>query len=161
MTFVELRGDLLRIESVHPPSDDREPLHIHPKQVSGGEVVSGSLTFEVDGQERRLTPGESISIPANTPHRFWTDSDEEARSIQRFEPALDIASFFETFFVLAQEDKLDEKGMPTTLQLAVLVPEFGDEIRPVSPPWPILRVLTSMLRPLARARGYQARLSQL
>ena len=158
MTFVELNDELLRIDSVNPPADEREPLHVHPKQQSGAEVLSGSLVFEVAGQQRRLGPGDTIEVPANTPHRFWNDGDEDVRSIQYFRPALDIASFFETLFVLARDGKLDGKGMPRPLQLAVMVPEFGAEVRPVSPPWPILRVLTAALGPIARLRGYRGRL---
>ena len=157
MTFVELRDEQLRIDSVNPPTVAREPVHVYPKQESGAEVVSGSLVFEVAGEQRRFGAGETISVPANTPHRFWNDGDEDARSIQFFRPALDIASFFETMFALAQQDKLDAKGMPRTLQLAVMVPEFGDEIRPLSPPWPSLRVLTAVLGPVARLRGYRGR----
>jgi quercetin dioxygenase-like cupin family protein len=158
MTFVELRDELLRIDSVNPPTAEREPVHVHPKQESGAEVVSGSLVFEVAGEQRRLGAGDTIRVPANTPHRFWNDSHEDARSIQFFRPALDIASFFETMFALAQRDKLDAKGMPRPLQLAVMVPEFGDEIRPASPPWPILRALTAVLGPIARLRGYRGRM---
>jgi hypothetical protein len=61
-------------------------------------------------------------------------------------------------FALAQQDKLDEKGMPRPLQLAVMVSEFGEEIRPVSPPWPILQMFTAALAPIARLRGYRGRL---
>jgi quercetin dioxygenase-like cupin family protein len=159
MCFVESRPELLRIESVNPPGVEREPLHIHPNQESGAEVVSGSLVFEVDGRERRLTAGESITVPAGAPHRFWNDGEADAVSNQFFEPALETAAFFETLFALAAADQLDAKGMPRPLQLALLVPEFGDEIRPVSPPWPVLRVLSTILAPLARARGYAARIS--
>jgi hypothetical protein len=160
MKFIKLNDEILRIDSVNPRNlDEREPGHVHPKQESGAEVISGSLVFEVNGQERRVGPGESISIPANTPHRFWNGDAEDAHSIAFFKPALDIASFFETFFALAQEDKLDDKGMPGTLQLAVLVPEFGDELRPLTPPWPLLRALTAVLAPVARARGYSGRIA--
>jgi quercetin dioxygenase-like cupin family protein len=157
MTFVELRDELLRVDSVNPPTAEREPVHVHPRQASGAEVVSGSLVFEVAGEQRRLGAGDEIRVPPNTPHRFWNEGTEEARSIQFFEPALDIASFFETMFALAQQGKLDRKGMPHPLQLAVMVPEFGDEIRPASPPWPVLRSLTALLGPLARMRGYAGR----
>ncbi len=78
---------------------------------------------------------------------------------QFFKPALEIASFFETFFALAQRGKLGKKGVPGTLQLAVLVPEFGDELRPLSPPWPVLRTLTTLLAPVARAREYRGRIA--
>jgi mannose-6-phosphate isomerase-like protein (cupin superfamily) len=158
MTFLELRAELLRIDSVNPPGPEREPVHVHPKQESGAEVVSGSLVFEVAGERHHLSVGDTISVPANRPHRFWNESGEDARSIQFFRPALEIASFFETLFALAQQDKLDERGMPRLLQLAVMVPEFGEEIRPVSPPWPILRTVSAVLAPIARLRGYRARL---
>jgi hypothetical protein len=55
MTFVELREELLRIDSVNPNNAaEREPGHVHPKQESGAEVISGSLTFEVDGAQSRV-----------------------------------------------------------------------------------------------------------
>jgi quercetin dioxygenase-like cupin family protein len=158
MRFVEERAELVRIESINPPKVEREPVHIHPRQTSGAKVTAGSLVFEVDGRERRLGPGESIDIPPGVPHRFWNDGEEDATSVQFFEPALDSAAFFETLFALAAADQLDAKGMPRPLQLALLVPEFGEEIRPVTPPWPVLRVLSALLSPVARARGYRARL---
>jgi quercetin dioxygenase-like cupin family protein len=159
MTFLEIRDDLLRIDTVNPSTDEREPLHVHPHQESGAELISGSLVFEVDGVQSRLAPGESISIPANTPHRFWNDGDRDAHAIQYFRPSLATADFFETLFALAATDKLDAKGMPRPLQLAVMVPEFENEIRPVTPPWPVLRTAAVVLAPLARARGYRARVS--
>ncbi len=159
MTFLEMRDDLLRIDMVNPVTDEREPLHVHPRQESGAELISGSLVFEVDGVQRKLAPGDSISIPANAPHRFWNDGEEEAHSIGHFRPALATAAFFETLFALAANDELDAKGMPRPLQLAVMVPEFEDEIRPLSPPWPLLRTAALVLGPLARARGYRARVT--
>jgi quercetin dioxygenase-like cupin family protein len=159
MTFIEIGEDLLRIETVNPPSDDREPLHVHPCQESGAEVLSGSLVFEVDGACTTLAPGDSIVVPANAPHRFWNEGEDDAHAIQHFRPALATADFFETLFALAAADKLDARGMPRPLQLAVMVPEFGREIRPVGIPWPLLRSLALLLRPIARARGYRPRMS--
>jgi quercetin dioxygenase-like cupin family protein len=159
MKFVVSGPDLLRVESLNPPGTEREPVHVHPRQTSGCEVTSGALVFEVEGRERRLTVGDSILIPPDTPHRFWNDGEETASSVHVFEPALETAAFFETLFALAAADELDSKGMPRPLQLALLVPEFGDEIRPVSPPWPILRALAFVLGPLARARGYRGRIT--
>lgn len=159
MTFVAMTDEELVIASVNPPGDHTEPVHVHPQQESGAEVISGRLVFEVDGARHRLGPGESITIPRGVPHRFWADGRDPARSVQFFRPALEIAAFFETLFALAQRDELDARGMPGLLQLAVMVPEFSDEIRTVSPPWAITRAVTGLLRPVARARGRQARLA--
>ena len=153
--FVSIEPELMRMETVIPPTpeDESEPLHIHPYQESGMEVVSGSLEFEVAGERKHLEAGESLTIPAGVPHRFWNEGTEPARATGHFAPALDIAGFFEYFFALAEHGQLDEKGMPKPLPLVALIGRFGDEIRPVSPPWPLLRVVGAALGPLARARG--------
>ena len=161
MRVVELRPELLRIDSFNPPSGpgDREPLHVHPLQESGAEVLAGALMFEVDGVMRRVAAGETITIPPNVRHRFWNEGPQDAHFIGFFRPALDIASFFESLVALAQQGEIDAKGMPKPMWLAVLIPEFGDEIRPVSPPWPVLCAFAAIVGPIARRRGYRARLT--
>jgi quercetin dioxygenase-like cupin family protein len=154
MVFVTERPELLEIETVNPPSSVHEPQHVHPLQESGARVTSGSLTFSVDGTERVVGAGESITIPPNTPHRFWNDGDDDAQALQWFRPALKTRAFFETFFALARDGKLDDKGMPSLLQLAVMIPQFSQEIRPTRPPWPVQQALATLLAPIARRRGY-------
>src|SRR5215203_1694100 len=155
-TGAETNGELLCSESYYPFAGAVEPEHVHPLQESGAEVISGSLCFRVDGEERQLRVGESITIPANTPHFFWNDAqEEEAHFIGWFRPALEIDRFFESFFGLAQDGKLNEKGLPSMLQLAVMVPHFGDEIRLTSPPWFVQRATFGALAPLGRLLGYR------
>lgn len=55
---------------------------------------------------------------------------------------------------LADRGELDERGMPSLLRLATLAPEFADEIRVVKPPWPVQRLVFSLLAPIARMRGF-------
>jgi quercetin dioxygenase-like cupin family protein len=159
MDFVTETAELLEIDTVNPPSDAREPVHVHPKQASGARVASGSLVFEVRGVERRISAGESIEIPAGAPHRFWNDGDEDAHALQWFAPALNTRAFFATFFALGRDGRLDERGMPGLLQLALLIPEFGDEIRVASPPWAVQRAMAALLAPIARLRGLTPRVA--
>lgn len=154
-TSRDTEGALLQIDTVNPPHRSGELEHVHPEQVSSAEVVAGTLHFSVRGQTRAVHAGEKIVIPANTPHYFWNECDEDARAIQEFRPALQTERFFETYFGLAQEGKLNEKGMPSLLQLAVLVPAFSREIRPTSPPWPLLQGISWLLGPVARLRGHR------
>lgn len=149
-------GALLRIETVNPPHGAPEPEHIHVRQESSAEVLAGTLHFRIRDDVRVVRAGDKILIPPGTSHRFWNEGEEEARAIQEFRPALRTEHFFETLFGLARDGKLDENGMPSLLQLAVMVPAFGDEIRPTSPPWPLLRAITWLLGPIARARGYRS-----
>ncbi|MEA2428932.1 MAG: hypothetical protein QOF37_2560 [Thermoleophilaceae bacterium] len=155
MMFVTDEPGLLEIETVNPPTGQREPEHVHPKQESGARVSSGRLVFEVDGARRSVGAGDSIEIPANTPHRFWAEGDEDAYALQWFRPALKTRTFFETLFALARDGKLDESGMPGLLQIAAMIPVFSDEIRPTRPPWPVQRAAAAVLGPVSRLRGYR------
>ena len=154
VTAEDSGGELLRQEE-HSPPGPFEPVHVHPEQVSTAEVLSGALLFMVEGREVRLGPGSRIEIPAGAPHTFRNEGPEEAHWIGEFRPALRIAEFFETLFVLAQRGELDEHGMPSLLQIALFVPVFGREIRLASAPWLLFRLALAPLAPLARLRGLQ------
>src|SRR5215207_8973280 len=154
-TGEENDGELVRIDSYNPPTGVPEPVNVHPFQERGAEVLSGSLRFSVGGEQRSVKAGQSITIPANTPHNFWNDGEEEAHAVQRLRPALKTDSLFESFFGLAQDGKLNDKGLPPLLQLAVMVPHFGDEIRLTNPPWAVQRVLFGLLAPVGRMLGYR------
>jgi quercetin dioxygenase-like cupin family protein len=156
MTFISQSQDELRIDSINPPNGVREPRHVHPLQESGCEVLSGVLVWEVAGVRRSVAAGEAITVPANTPHSFWNEGPDDAHTIQFLRPALNAADFFATLFELACRDELDSRGVPKPLALATMVTEFGDTIRPVRPPWPVLRAVATALGPIAKARGYHA-----
>ena len=149
------RRQTLRIECWSPASDEREPNHTHPEQVSGFEIISGELAFWVDGKEFRAGPGETVTVPPAVNHRFWNPSDTEAHYVGTFGPALDTRHFFEVLFRLANEGKLGKGGMPKPLHLPVLFRAFGREIRPTSPPWPLTRLTIAALGPIAVLRGYR------
>ena len=82
--FLQISPQELRIDTLNPPTDVQEPLHVHPHQESGAEVISGSLVFEVAGRHRTVGSGETITIPANTKHRFWNEGPQDAHAIQYF-----------------------------------------------------------------------------
>lgn len=155
-TARETGGAFLQIETVNPPHTAMEPEHVHVLQESSATVLTGALHFSVRGEVRVVRAGETIVIPPKTPHRFWNEGEVDAHAIQEFRPALRTDTFFESLFGMAGDGKLNENGMPSLLQLAVMVPAFGDEIRPTSPPWSVLRIVGWLLGPIARARGYRS-----
>ena len=154
-TGAETNGKLLDVESFNPKSDMREPIHVHPKQESSAKVISGKLHFLVNGKEQIVGPGEQIIIPSGVPHCFWNDDDIEAHSIQQFSPALRIDEFFESFFALAKDGKLSEKGMPPFFQLPLMGLKYKDEIRVTAPPWPLQLLTYWILAPISFLMGYR------
>jgi quercetin dioxygenase-like cupin family protein len=54
--------------------------HKHPEEQIFW-VLSGIIEFEIDGQRRRLGPGDSGVIPGNTTHEAWMIEDVEMANI--------------------------------------------------------------------------------
>lgn len=149
-------GEVCRIESWNEPHMPAEPDHRHPYQSTTFWIYSGSLGFHIDGKEYHAGAGESMVVPANAVHHFWNDGDVVAHHMQEFRPALHIDRLFETLFGLANEGKLDARGMPSLLQLAVMLPEYHRENRPARPPFWLLLPLALLLWPVAYLLGYRA-----
>lgn len=156
-TGAETNGELLQIDCLSPPHQAEEPLHVHPRQEHQFKVLAGTLRFEIGGRQQDLRVGDpALRITPATPHRFWNPGEVDARYLQEFRPALHIDRFFESLFALARDDKLNASGSPGLMQVAVMVPAHGDEIRLMNPPWPIVLVISAVLAPIARLLGYTA-----
>ena len=156
VTGAETGGELLRIECFNPPTGADEPTHVHPRQESRAEVLSGVLRFRVGSESCDVGPGETRTIAPGVPHGFGNHGTEPAHWIQEFRPALRSAEFFESLFALGARGALDDHGMPSLLQLSVSVPAYADEIRVTRPPWAVQRALFALLAPVTRRRGLRA-----
>lgn len=101
VTPEESNGALLRIEydarAVTPPADD----HVHPDQEERIEVLAGTLHCRIGGEVREMHVGETLIIPASTPHALWNESPTGSRSVGEYRPALETLALFEAFFVPA------------------------------------------------------------
>lgn len=51
-TWAETNGIQLQIECSSPPNITREPEHIHPYQENRFTIISGKLTFRINGAEQ-------------------------------------------------------------------------------------------------------------
>jgi hypothetical protein len=109
--------------------------------------------FEVDGASQTVAAPGTFVISPGVRHRFWNAGSEEAHYVQEFRPALGTRAFFELLFRLANEGRLDEKGMPALLDIPAMLDASSDVIRPTSPPWPVLRLTAALLRPIAAIRS--------
>jgi quercetin dioxygenase-like cupin family protein len=154
-TGAETVGELLEIECFSPPSEAKEPEHIHPFQVNVFKIISGSCVFSINGKEQIAGPGETISIPPKTRHRFWNSGNTVAHYYQEFRPALHIDQFFETFFSLSRDGKLNENGIPNFFHTSLIMLKHKDDIRVITPPWPIQLLTYAMLAPIGLLLGYR------
>jgi quercetin dioxygenase-like cupin family protein len=155
-TGEDTNGELLEIECFSPQSKAKEPEHVHPQQTNIFRILSGSCIFSVDGTEQVVGPGETISIPPNVKHHFWNSGNTTTHYLQEFRPALHIDSFFETFFALSRDGKLNENGIPNLLHGSVIMLKHKNEIRVTNPPWPLQILTYHVLAPFGYLIGYRA-----
>jgi quercetin dioxygenase-like cupin family protein len=152
----DTHGEQLQIDFRVLPHGFAAAEHIHPRQVEHFQVISGTLRSRIAGKEQVAGPGEHLSIPAGVPHVWWNPGDDELRVLLEFRPALKTESFFETFFGLAQNGKVNKKtGLPNLLWIAVAMRGFRNEMRLARPPYLVQVALFSVLAPLGRLLGYR------
>jgi hypothetical protein len=120
-------------------------------------VLEGELTTRVDGAERVLRAGDTLDIPRGVAHQMWNAGDEPARVVWRTSPAGRTLEWFETLDALQREGRVDGKGMPGPLAMAVYLTEYRDVFRLAVGPGPLVSGLLRALAPLGRLRGYRVR----
>lgn len=153
-TSRETGGRLLRLEMFASPGGASPPEHLYPCQEERFEALSGVLRARVGGEDRVLREGESMVVPAGTPHTWRVDGEEDARVLVEFRPALNTETFFETMYGLARDGRLDEDGVPPFLQTALISSAYG--IYLPRPPVALQKALFALLVPVGRLAGYRA-----
>jgi mannose-6-phosphate isomerase-like protein (cupin superfamily) len=155
-TAAETNGEYVRFECIVKPSGFVAAAHVHPQQSERFEILDGSLTFKVDGQELPVGTGDVVLVTPGRKHQFWNAGDAQARFRCEVRPALEFEQLIETMFSLAQDGKTNRKGMPNPLRLAVIARAHFDTVRlPFPPAWMQWLGLT-IGAPLGRLVGYRA-----
>ena len=135
-TSADTNGASVVVEAYVEPDGAVAAAHVHPGQEERFEVLAGELEFRVGKKTIVACPGDTVVVPAGTPHRFRNTSTETAHFVCEVTPALGFEQLIETMFALAADGKVNRKGMPNPLRLAVIARHhFGDVRLPFPPAW--------------------------
>jgi len=89
------------------------PLHYHKSFSEKFEVKEGVLYLQVGTNKKVLKMGESVTVPAGTPHRFYNETDNQVKFHVTFEPGHTGAeNFIKILYGLAADGHSDKKGKP-------------------------------------------------
>jgi mannose-6-phosphate isomerase-like protein (cupin superfamily) len=155
-TSRETDGELVVIEAFVKPTGFVASAHLHPHQEERFQVLRGTVGFKLDRSRMYAGPGQRITVPAGTPHKFWNAGEDEAHFVCEVRPALQWERLIETMFGLAADGKTNRKGMPNPLRLAVIAREHFDDVRLPFPPVWMQRMGLAMGAPIGRLLGYGA-----
>ena len=154
-TAADTAGQLLEIEATYHAASKPPAPHYHPAQDEDFTVLQGSLSVQLDGQLKILQTGYTLHIPRNTVHAMWNPTDTKTVVNWQVRPAFDTEYFLETGTGLASDGKINEKGMPPLLQVALLGRRYANVYRLAKPSYFVQKVLFAILAPFAYLQGYR------
>ncbi|MEZ4531051.1 MAG: cupin domain-containing protein [Thermomicrobiales bacterium] len=125
-TSKETNGDLFAVELRVPPGGGPPVMHSHlPSEIY--RVLAGEFTFYSTGSDgittRRIArPGDTVTIPGNTPHTVRNESTEDAVALQVHAPGGAIEGFARAAAQLAVEHE------PTIEEVFAIAERHGIEL---------------------------------
>ena len=115
---------------------------------------SGRLGVRIGDRDHVLVAGQAITAAPGVPHKIRNAGSDELHLTVEMRPALRFAQFLEAAAALTH----GKGGAARTFTLfegALLMREFGDEIRPARPPLPVQRIAFPILAIVGRMLGYR------
>lgn len=154
-TSQETNGELVEFEAFVKPTGFVASVHLHPYQEERFHVLRGTVGFKLDKSRMLAGPGQRVTVPAGTPHKFWNAGEDEAHFVCEVRPALQFEQLIETMYGLASDGKTNRKGMPNPLRLAVIAHAHFDDVRLPFPPLWMQRMGLAFGAPIGRLLGYE------
>ena len=155
-TAAETNGESVVVECFVEPDGAVAAAHVHPNQEERFEILAGELEFRLGKNTIVARPGDRILVPAGTPHRFENTGEETAHFVCEVSPALGFEQLLETMFALAADGKVNRKGLPSPLRLAVIARHHFEDVRLPFPPAWLQRLGLAVGAPLGRLLGFRA-----
>jgi quercetin dioxygenase-like cupin family protein len=125
----ETNGMYALFEAIVSPGGGPPP-HVHSREEEGFYILSGEITFQIDGKRVVATAGTFANMPVGTPHSFKNETDRPAKMLISVAPAGLEKMFFEIGVPLA--DGSTTTLPPTKAEIERLLevgPRYGIEIR--------------------------------
>lgn len=157
--FVELPsengGERLTFRFTVKPNGFKPVEHIHLFQDETFQVLSGTLTYRLNGKEAKASASETVLLPKGQAHTHFNAEQSDLVMLQSVTPALDSEIFLENLFGLSNDGKV-KNGQPELLQILVWLRSLQTKTYLAAIPIGLQNALAIMLAPLARLLGYRA-----
>ena len=141
----------IRTLSVFGAGYDGPPPHYHERSVELFEVESGSLTMTLDGEEQRVSAGETATVDTGVVHSFRNETSDHALVTTEIRSPGRLRQVLPTLGGLAHDRSRDPDD---PLQQALVADALDGNTTFVRGEG-IAGAAASALVPVARAAGYQ------
>lgn len=138
--------------SILGPGYDGPPRHYHEVSEERFAVSQGTVVFDLDGAEHRVSAGESLTVPTGVVHSFGCPGPELAVVETEISPPGRIGYVLPTLGGLAHDRSI---SIDNPLQQVAIAKRLDGDTVFTDPDRRLAKPLTDMLAPLARLRGYR------
>ena len=107
-------------------TDSRLGRHAHPGQSERLDVMEGEIEVELRGLNHRLGPGESIEVPAGSPHRQLPAGAGPGRVRVTVTPAGRTEEYLRRLALLSERGGFDRAGRPRPVAGSRMLLDFSD-----------------------------------
>lgn len=158
VTFVktsdETDGEFTELLVELAPRGGNEP-HYHTSITESFTALDGQLGVEIGSESRLLDPGQSATIRPGIVHRFFNPTDQVVRFKGEARPGrVEQEQFVQIAYGLANDGKVNRKGIPNRPSHVALLVELGD-LRMPGLTFRLLAPVLHWLAGRARRRGVQ------
>jgi uncharacterized protein YndB with AHSA1/START domain len=116
--------------------------HVHVGATERHEVIEGAMNLKLNGVDHILCPGQSMEVPAGTPHTQLPHGDGDGRVRVTLRPGGITGEFLERLAELSASGGFNRFGYPKLVPGAEIIRDFGDEAHASNPPVPVQRAFS-------------------
>jgi uncharacterized protein YndB with AHSA1/START domain/quercetin dioxygenase-like cupin family protein len=149
-TAQDTDGESLEMEVTGRPRGFLAQRHVHPDQVERIEVISGAMKVSMNGREHTLSAGQSIEVPAGTPHTQVPVGEGAGAVRIQVRPAGCTQAFMERLATLCGAGAFTRAGYPRPVAGAELVLDFSDAGHAAMPSVRVQRMIAGLVLAVAR-----------
>lgn len=154
-TAKDSNGERVTMKAIIKSKGQLVPKHFHVFQDETFEVISGQLTIFLEGETKKLSEGEKITLPKNIPHNHYNNEDTAVTYIHSVTPALDFDFLIENLVGLAADGK-SKNGKYGLVQELVALKYLDSKSYLADIPVGVQKLLMNTIAPIGRLFGYRA-----
>jgi quercetin dioxygenase-like cupin family protein len=132
------------------------PIHIHTDFDEFAEVANGELSVWINGEVKKVHPGEKLLIPRGTPHKPFNETADTIHLKGQVEfPEKFAFNLVQVYGFMDNTPDFDKSG-ETMLQMVLFTGAGFDSYIGDGPPVAAQKVVGFLITPLARLLGYKS-----
>jgi len=132
------------------------PVHIHTDFDETFEIKNGTLSVLLNGELKRIQPGEKLFIPKGTPHKPFNETADTIRLKGEVAFPEKFAFNLVQIYGLLDNNPDFVKSPKALLQIVMFTSEGFDSYIDDGPPVVMQKVVGFLITPLARLLGFKS-----